>query len=115
MDCIFCKIIKGEIPADVVYRDEEMVAFRDIRPQAPVHLLIIPTRHVETVLDLTPDTEGAGLVGKMILLANELARKEGIDEKGFRLVMNCRQHGGQEVFHIHLHLLGGRALFWPPG
>lgn len=115
MECIFCKIIKGEIPADVVYRDEEMVAFRDIRPQAPVHVLIIPTKHVETVLDLTPDAEGAKLVGEMILLANKLAREEGIDQKGFRLVMNCRQHGGQDVFHIHLHLLGGRAMHWPPG
>lgn len=113
MECIFCKIISGEIPADIVYRDDELLAFRDIRPQAPVHLLVIPVRHIETVLDLTQDEDR--LVGKMILLANKLAREEGIDEKGFRMLFNCRDHGGQDVYHIHLHLLGGRRMTWPPG
>ena len=113
MGCIFCQIGNGEIPAQIVHRDDELIAFRDIRPQAPVHLQIIPVRHIETVLDLTPKAER--LVGRMVLLANQLARKEGIDQKGFRMVFNCREHGGQEVYHIHLHLLGGRAMKWPPG
>ena len=113
MDCIFCKIAKGEIPSDIVHRDDKVVAFRDINPQAPVHLLIIPHRHIETILDLTPaDHE---LVGHMLQVAGQLAQQEGISEKGFRLVFNCREHGGQEVYHIHLHLLGGRAMRWPPG
>lgn len=113
MDCIFCDIAGGKIPSDIVHRDEKLVAFRDIRPQAPVHLLIIPVQHIETVLDLTG--EDAGLLGRMVLLGNRLAKAEGIDEKGFRMVLNCRQYGGQEVYHIHLHLMGGRAMSWPPG
>lgn len=113
MNCIFCKIAAGEIPSDIVYKDEQMIAFRDIHPQAPVHILIIPERHIETVLDLK--TVDDKLVGKMILLANRLAKEEGIDADGFRLVFNCRQYGGQDVYHIHLHLLGGRRMSWPPG
>ncbi|HDH57852.1 MAG TPA: histidine triad nucleotide-binding protein [Bacteroidetes bacterium] len=113
MDCLFCKIADGSIPSEVVHRDNDLVAFRDIRPQAPVHILIIPTRHIETVLDLKE--EDNRLLGKMVMLANRLAKDEGIDEDGFRLVLNCKRHGGQEVYHIHLHLLGGRAMGWPPG
>ena len=113
MDCLFCKIADGSIPSEVVHRDNDLVAFRDIRPQAPVHILIIPTRHIETVLDLRE--EDNRLLGKMVMLANRLAKDEGIAEDGFRLVLNCKRHGGQEVYHIHLHLLGGRAMGWPPG
>ena len=113
MDCLFCKIADGSIPSEVVHRDNDLVAFRDIRPQAPVHILIIPTRHIETVLDLKEEDDR--LLGKMVMLANRLAKDEGIDEDGFRLVLNCKRHGGQEVYHIHLHLLGGRAMGWPPG
>lgn len=113
MDCLFCKIADGSIPSEVVHRDNDLVAFRDIRPQAPVHILIIPTRHIETVLDLKEEDDR--LLGKMVMLANRLAKDEGIAEDGFRLVLNCKRHGGQEVYHIHLHLLGGRAMGWPPG
>jgi len=113
MDCLFCKIADGSIPSEVVHRDNDLVAFRDIRQQAPVHILIIPTRHIETVLDLKEEDDR--LLGKMVMLANRLAKDEGIAEDGFRLVLNCKRHGGQEVYHIHLHLLGGRAMGWPPG
>jgi histidine triad (HIT) family protein len=113
MDCIFCKIAAGQIPADVLHRDADLVAFRDLRPQAPVHLLIIPARHLDTVLDLKPEDDA--LMGKMVRLANDLARSQGLEEKGFRLVFNCKAHGGQDVFHLHLHLLGGRPMRWPPG
>jgi histidine triad (HIT) family protein len=113
MDCIFCKIISGEIPAEIVHRDDEIAAFRDINPKAPVHLLVVPVKHVETVLNLKETDEK--LVGRMVRLASELAGKEGIAEKGFRLVFNCREHGGQEVYHLHLHVLGGRVMRWPPG
>jgi histidine triad (HIT) family protein len=113
MDCIFCKIIDGEIPADIVHRDNEVVAFRDINPQAPVHILIVPVKHIDTVLDLADEEDR--LVGQMIMAANRLAVSEGVDKQGFRLVFNCREHGGQEVYHIHLHLMGGRAFRWPPG
>ncbi|MCX6640147.1 MAG: histidine triad nucleotide-binding protein [bacterium] len=113
MACLFCKIANGEIPADVVHRDADLVAFRDIRPQAPVHLLIIPVRHIETILELRQDD--SELAGKMILLANRLAKQEGVDVDGFRLVFNCKRNAGQEIFHIHLHILGGRVMSWPPG
>ena len=108
MSNIFEKIISGEIPADVVYRDEDIVAFRDISPAAPVHLLIVPVKAIPTVDDA--GTEDAHLLGRMVLVARDLARQEGIDEDGYRLVFNCRGHGGQEVFHLHLHLIGGRPL-----
>ena len=112
-DCLFCRIASGEIPADIVYSDDELVAFRDINPQAPHHIQIIPRRHIETIQDLD---EGDGvLVGKMVLTANRLAGQMGFAESGYRLVFNCRRHGGQEVYHIHLHLFGGRQMKWPPG
>lgn len=113
MDCIFCKIIKGDIPAEVVYQDEQMLAFRDIRPQAPTHLLIVPKEHIATINDLTPNHHE--LLGKMVICGQKLAKKMEIDEAGYRLVFNCNEGGGQEVYHIHLHLLGGRRMHWPPG
>ena len=113
MDCIFCKIISGEIPAEIIHRDDEIVAFRDINPKAPVHFLIVPVKHIETVTDISTDDEQ--LVGKMVFVAKQLCEKEGISESGFRMVFNCREHGGQEVYHLHLHVLGGRAMRWPPG
>ncbi len=112
-DCIFCRIAAGDIPTAKVFEDEELIAFRDIRPQAPHHVQIIPKRHIETIQDLTESDKI--LVGKMILTANQIARDLGISGQGYRLVFNCRGDGGQEVFHIHLHLLGGRRMGWPPG
>ncbi len=110
---LFQKIADGEIPADIVYSDDEIVAFKDINPQSPHHVLIIPRKPIPTILDL--EEEEAGLAGRMILTANKIARDLGIDEDGYRLVFNCKQRGGQEVYHIHLHLLGGRQMKWPPG
>lgn len=113
MDCLFCRIAQGEIPATVVYEDNEIMAFRDIRPQAPTHMLIIPKRHIATIND-TSDTDGQ-LLGAMILRAKKLAEIEGFSDTGYRLVFNINSGGGQEVYHIHLHLLGGRQMTWPPG
>lgn len=113
MDCIFCKIGKGEIPAKVVYEDESVLAFEDINPQAPVHILIIPRKHIPTLLDIE-ETDGV-LLGHMFGVANRIAKERGIAEKGFRVVLNCNREAGQTVFHIHLHLLGGRQMTWPPG
>ena len=107
-DCIFCKIIKGEIPSNTVYEDEEIFAFRDINPVAPVHILIIPKKHIETVVDLKQEDEG--LIGRIYSAINKIAEKEGISEKGFRVVVNCKEDGGQEVKHLHFHLLGGKKL-----
>ncbi len=112
-DCIFCRIAAGDIPAVKVFEDDEIVAFRDIRPQAPQHIQVIPKRHVETIQDLTLIDNA--LIGKMVLTANQIAREQGIANSGYRLVFNCRSDGGQEVYHIHLHLLGGRQMIWPPG
>lgn len=112
-DCIFCKIASGAIPTSALFEDDELIAFRDIRPQAPHHILIIPKRHIETIQDLT-DSDQA-LVGKMILVANRISQEMVIAESGYRLVFNCRNDGGQEVYHIHIHLLGGRKMGWPPG
>ncbi|PKL95827.1 MAG: histidine triad nucleotide-binding protein [Gammaproteobacteria bacterium HGW-Gammaproteobacteria-8] len=110
---LFEKIVRREIPADIVWENDELLAFRDIQPQAPVHLLIIPKRRIRTLNDLEPTD--AGLVGRMVLAARELARREGIAEDGYRLNFNCNPAGGQSVWHIHLHLLGGRQMQWPPG
>ena len=107
-ETIFSKIIKRELPADIVYEDDAVMAFRDINPQAPVHVLVIPKVEIATVNDVEPGQ--AELVGKMVLAAQKIAANEGIAEDGFRLVMNCNRHGCQEVFHLHLHLLGGRQL-----
>ena len=112
-ECVFCKIEKKEIPAEIVYEDDCCLAFRDINPQAPVHILIIPRRHIPSILELKE--EDCELMGRMYLVANELARKEGIADRGFRVLINCGPEAGQAVFHIHMHLLGGRKLGWPPG
>ena len=108
MDCIFCKIATGEIPTDILHTDEEIIAFRDISPQAPVHVLIIPGEHIATLADL-PEEESV-LVKHMVDVANKLAISEGISESGYRVVINCGQQGGQLVQHLHMHLLGGRQL-----
>lgn len=112
-DCLFCKIIAGDIPADVLFESDEVIAFRDINPQAPTHAVIIPKRHISTINDLSESDTDA--VGQLYLAAKEIAAKEGISEPGYRVVMNCNAAAGQTVFHIHLHLLGGRDLSWPPG
>jgi len=112
-DCIFCRIASGEIKSEIVYQDDDLVAFKDINPQAPHHIQIIPRRHIETVHDLAK--RDASLIGEMVLTANRLADELGLAEPGYRLVFNCRKQGGQEVYHIHLHLLGGRQMKWPPG
>lgn len=108
MGCIFCQIIDGKIPSDMVYRDEEVLAFRDINPQAPVHLLVIPKKHIASLAELTE--QELPLMGRMIDVASNLAKREGISESGYRLVINCGKEGGQLVPHLHLHLLGGRQL-----
>ena len=112
-DCLFCRIVAGSIPAKEVYRDDAMVAFRDINPQAPLHVLIIPTKHVATVNDLTPEDDA--LVGAMFRRAAAIAAENGYGERGYRAVLNTNRDAGQTVFHIHLHLLAGRGLTWPPG
>ena len=112
-ECLFCRIARREVPADIIHETDELVAFRDINPQAPVHVLVIPKRHIPTLNDLTP--ADGGLVGKLMLAAAELARREGIAEAGYRTVVNCNAGAGQSVFHVHLHLLGGRDMRWPPG
>jgi histidine triad (HIT) family protein len=108
MSTIFAKIIAGEAPADIVYRDEQVTCFRDIAPKAPTHILIVSNREIATVNDLTPDD--AQLVGHMVLVAKRLAVQEGIAERGYRLVVNCNREGGQVVYHLHMHLIGGRSL-----
>ena len=113
MDCLFCKIVKGDIPAKIVYRDDALVAFNDIHPQAPFHTLIIPQKHIATLNDLTPDDNE--LIGHMIQTAKMLSKEFNIAEDGYRLVMNCNRGAGQTVFHVHIHLLGGRDFHWPPG
>ncbi len=111
--CLFCRVARGEIPAQIVHQDEDLVAFRDIAPKAPTHILIIPRVHIATLNDLLPSHRL--LLGDMHLLARALAQAEGVAENGWRVVANCGAAAGQTVFHIHLHLLGGRDLGWPPG
>lgn len=113
MSSLFTKIINREIPANIVYEDEEIIAFNDINPQAPVHVLIVPKKEIATLNDL--ELGDQEIIGKMFLTAKKLAVKLNIDKTGYRTVFNCNEHGGQTVFHIHLHLLGGRKLVWPPG
>ncbi len=112
-DTIFGKIAAGEIPADIVYEDEDVVAFRDVSPQAPTHVLVIPRIGIPTLNDLR--AEHAELVGKLFLAASKIAEQEGIAQDGYRAVINCNAAGGQTVFHLHLHLIGGRPMRWPPG
>jgi histidine triad (HIT) family protein len=112
-DCLFCKILNGDIPADIIYESDSAIAFRDISPQAPTHVLVIPRKHVATINDL--NEEDQEIIGSLYLAAKDIARAEGISDEGYRAVMNCNEGAGQSVFHIHLHVLGGRALSWPPG
>ena len=112
-DCLFCKMITGEIKPDVVYQDNEVLAFRDINPQAPLHVLIVPKRHIATINDLQSD-DGM-LIGKLYLAAQKIAGDAGYATRGYRTVMNCNADAGQSVFHIHLHVLAGRPMSWPPG
>jgi histidine triad (HIT) family protein len=111
--CLFCKIASGAVQADRVYEDDEVLAFRDITPLAPTHVLVIPKRHIATLNDL--DELSAPLVGRMFLAAREAALRDGIGERGYRTVMNCNAEAGQVIFHIHLHVIGGKPLGWPPG
>jgi histidine triad (HIT) family protein len=112
-DCLFCKIIAKKLPANIIYEDSDVVAFDDINPQAPVHVLVIPRKHIPTSLDV-----GAGdydIIAHLCRMAGRIAQEKGIAERGFRLVMNTNPEAGQSVYHIHLHLLGGRYMHWPPG
>ncbi len=113
MDCIFCKIVRKELPATIVFENTEITAFRDVNPQAPTHLLIIPNQHIATIND--SDSTHEPLLGRMVLTAKQLAKSEQLSDSGYRLVFNVNSDGGQEVYHIHLHLLGGRQMTWPPG
>ena len=108
MECVFCQIVDGKVPSEILYRDEEVIAFRDINPEAPVHILIIPKKHIPSLAHLPK--EQSSLIGHMANIANQLAKKEGISEKGYRLVINCGEQGGQLVPHLHIHLLGGKKL-----
>ncbi len=111
--CIFCNIISGNIPARIIFEDDLALVFDDINPQAPVHVLVIPKKHISTTLDLSRDDNA--LIGHLFQVANTIAAEKNIAERGFRLVMNTNSEAGQSVYHIHLHLLGGRAMLWPPG
>lgn len=113
MSCLFCRIIDKEIPSKIIYENERVLAFEDINPQAPTHILVVPRKHISTSLEISEgDNE---LIGHMFQAANRIAKDVGIAERGFRLVMNCNREAGQTVFHIHLHFLAGREMHWPPG
>ena len=113
MSTIFSKIINKEIHADILFENDKILAFRDISPQAPVHFLVIPKKEIRTLNDI--NEEDKSLIGELFIVAKEIAKKEGIAENGYRTIFNCNEHGGQTVYHIHLHVLGGRQLEWPPG
>ncbi len=112
-DCLFCKIAAGTIPPKIVYEDDRTVAFDDINPQAPVHVLIVPRRHAASIADL--NDADAGLLGHLLMIGAKVAKQKGIADSGYRLVLNTGKHGGQSVFHLHVHVLGGRPMHWPPG
>ncbi len=112
-DCLFCKMAKGEIKPDLLYEDDHVLAFKDINPQAPVHFLVIPRQHISTLNDL--DDSHAELIGRMYLAAKNIAKEQGIAEGGYRSLINCNAEAGQSVWHVHLHVLGGRTMAWPPG
>ena len=112
-DCLFCKIVDGDIPADIVYESETAIGFRDINPQAPIHMVVIPRQHIATINDIEPADEAQ--VGSLLSAARQIAADEGLAEDGYRAVMNCNAAAGQTVFHIHLHVIGGRQMGWPPG
>jgi histidine triad (HIT) family protein len=113
IDCLFCRILDGQIPATLIYEDDRLVVFKDINPQAPLHVLVIPRRHIPTLNDLQASDDG--LVGEMVRRAAAIASEHGYDARGYRTVFNCNAEAGQTVWHIHLHLLAGRRLAWPPG
>ena len=113
MSTIFTKIINKEIDANIVYEDDDILAFEDINPQAPTHILIIPKKEIQTANDI--QEEDTSLIGRLVLIAKDIAKQKGIEKDGYRLIMNCNDDGGQKVFHIHMHLIGGRKLSWPPG
>jgi len=112
-DCLFCEIVEKKIPADIVYESEDIIAFKDIEPKAPIHCLIIPKKHISTINDI--DGSNSNIIGLMYEAAAQLARTLNVDKDGYRVVMNCNSNGGQTVYHIHLHFLAGRRLSWPPG
>ena len=112
-DCLFCKIREGEIPADIIFENDDVLAFNDVNPQAPVHLLIIPKKHISTVNDMVEDDQV--VMGKLFSAARAIAKQKGVSDDGYRLVVNCNEKAGQTVFHIHMHMLADRALTWPPG
>jgi len=112
-DCLFCKIRDSEIPANIAYENDDVLAFHDVNGQAPVHILIIPKKHISTINDITGDDELT--MGKLFSAAKTIAQQEGVSEEGYRLVINCNERAGQTVFHIHMHLLAGRGMTWPPG
>lgn len=113
MECLFCKIINKKMKAEIIYEDNECIAFNDINPQAPIHLLIVPKEHIPTTLDIKEENQK--LIGHLISVANKLAEERKIANRGFRLVVNCNPESGQVIYHLHLHLLGGRKMNWPPG
>lgn len=112
-DCLFCRIIQKKVPAKIIHEDDEVLAFEDINPQGPVHILVIPKKHIPTSLDIKP--EDHALVGKLFQVAGSVARERGIAERGFRMVVNTNPDSGQDVYHLHLHIIGGRRMHWPPG
>jgi len=113
VSCLFCEIVAGRIPAKMAYKDDDVVAFHDINPQGPTHMLVVPRRHITSLIDVTPADDA--LLGSLVRRARDLAVEAGLDERGFRLVFNCGEDAGYSVYHIHLHLVGGRRLGWPPG
>jgi histidine triad (HIT) family protein len=112
-DCVFCQIIEKRIASDMIYEDDDLVAFKDIDPKAPTHILIVPKKHISRIVEV--DDEDAPLLGKMIVLAKDIAKENNFHENGFRITLNDGRDGGQTIFHIHMHLLSGRRLMWPPG
>ena len=113
MDCVFCRVVKREIPSKILYEDDLVLAFEDIAPQSPIHILVIPKKHYSTILHMNENDKE--LIGHIFMVIKKIAKQKGFDEKGFRVVMNCNSHGGQTVFHIHFHILAGRNMHWPPG
>ena len=113
MSCLFCEIVAGRVPAKMAYKDDDIIAFHDIHPQGPTHVLVVPRRHITSLLELKPEDDA--LLGSLVRRARDLAVEKGLDERGFRLVFNCGEDAGYSVYHIHLHLVGGRKMSWPPG
>ncbi|SHH65614.1 histidine triad nucleotide-binding protein [Sporanaerobacter acetigenes] len=112
-DCIFCKIAHGEIPTDKIYEDDKVIVFNDINPQSPVHFLVIPKEHISSIKEI--DENNVSIISHIVLIIKKIAKEKGLDEKGYRIINNCGEYGGQTVEHLHFHVLGGRQLLWPPG